>query len=213
VRNAYDLVWHSNGSLYVPTNGSAAGGATPATPAVLPAACARRLDGTPYTGPAVPGILGVFVPQSDFLFRVVQGGHYGHPNPFLCEWVLNGGNPTSATDRAQVAQYPVGTQPDRNWRGAAFDFGVHYSPNGVIEWKSAAVPSLVGKLLVARYSGGDDLVALTLDPTTGDVAGVETRLAGLTGFDGPLDVVERVGPGHLYVSEHDGRRITLLRPR
>ena len=26
VRNAYDLVWHSNGQLYVPTNGSAAGG-------------------------------------------------------------------------------------------------------------------------------------------------------------------------------------------
>jgi hypothetical protein len=32
-RNAYDLVWHSNGYLYVPTNGSAAGGNTPTTPA------------------------------------------------------------------------------------------------------------------------------------------------------------------------------------
>ena len=31
-RNAYDLVWHSNGFLYVPTNGSAAGGNTPDDP-------------------------------------------------------------------------------------------------------------------------------------------------------------------------------------
>ena len=39
LRNAYDLVFHSNGSLYAPTNGAAGGGRTPATPAVLPAAC------------------------------------------------------------------------------------------------------------------------------------------------------------------------------
>ncbi|MEA2138958.1 MAG: hypothetical protein QOG56_2108, partial [Solirubrobacteraceae bacterium] len=39
LRNAYDLVWHSNGQLYAPTNGSAAGGNTPATPSPLPASC------------------------------------------------------------------------------------------------------------------------------------------------------------------------------
>ena len=32
VRNAYDLVWHSNGHLYVPTNGTASGGNTPNNP-------------------------------------------------------------------------------------------------------------------------------------------------------------------------------------
>jgi poly(A) polymerase len=32
VRNAYDLVFHSNGHLYAPVNGSASGGATPASP-------------------------------------------------------------------------------------------------------------------------------------------------------------------------------------
>ena len=31
IRNAYDLVWHSNGSLYVPNNGSNPGGNTPAS--------------------------------------------------------------------------------------------------------------------------------------------------------------------------------------
>src|SRR5687768_17518157 len=44
IRNAWDLVWHSNGRLYVPANGSAAGGSTPASPAPLPAACGRRVD-------------------------------------------------------------------------------------------------------------------------------------------------------------------------
>ena len=39
VRNAYDLVWHRNGHLYTPTNGSAAGGNTPGTPSPLPASC------------------------------------------------------------------------------------------------------------------------------------------------------------------------------
>ena len=67
-------------------------------------------------------------------------------------------------DTAQVAQYPVGTQPDRNWRGSAYNFGQHLSPNGVIEWTSNGFfASQKGKLLVVRYSGGDDIVALTLD--------------------------------------------------
>jgi glucose/arabinose dehydrogenase len=41
VRNAFDLVWHSNGALYVPTNGSNYDGTTPAS---VPGT--RRPDGT-----------------------------------------------------------------------------------------------------------------------------------------------------------------------
>ena len=62
VRNAYDLLWHSNGSLYAPTNGSQRGGATPA-------------------GPGVPGIGFVDQVEDDFLHRIHAGGYYGHPNP------------------------------------------------------------------------------------------------------------------------------------
>jgi regulation of enolase protein 1 (concanavalin A-like superfamily) len=216
VRNAYDLVWHSSGSLYVPTNGSAAGGATPATPSPLPSACTRRIDAATagaYTGPVVPGIATVTVAQSDFLFRVVAGGSYGHPNPFRCEWVLNGGNPTSAVNPAEVVQYPVDTQPDRNWRGNAFDFGLHYSPDGVIEWQSPVFPSLSGKLLVARFSGGDDLIALTIDPVTGNVSQAESGFTGATGFADPLDLTLRASDGFVYVTEHAANKITLLRPR
>ena len=49
-RNSYDLVWHSNGNLYVPANGSAGGGNIPRYNP-LPGTCDNRIDGKPYTGP------------------------------------------------------------------------------------------------------------------------------------------------------------------
>jgi Bacterial Ig-like domain/Glucose / Sorbosone dehydrogenase len=219
VRNAYDLVWHSNGQLYVPTNGSAAGGNTPATPVPLPSACTYRVDDAmfgDYTSPSVPGITNVTVAQHDFLFRVdptrMVPGYSGHPNPFRCEWVMNGGNPTSGTDPAQVTQYPNNTQPDRNWTGSAYDFGEHLSPNGVIEWTSSDFfASEEGKLLVIRYSVGDDIRSLTLDPVTKNVT-AEQAVTGATAFDDPLDLVADPATGRIYVTEHGGRKITLLRP-
>lgn len=215
VRNAYDLVWHTNGQLYVPTNGSTDGGNTPGTPDPLPASCAKRIDVAakgPYSGPQVPALTNVRA-QSDFLFRVVQNGYYGHPNPERCEWVLNGGNPSAAVDRAEVQEYPVGTQPDRNWRGAAFNFGLHKSPNGVIEYRSNAFGGLLeGRLLVIRYSQGDDIVVLTPGGPSFNVVGSHTGIAGLTGFTNPLDLVENKANGYLYVAEYGAERITLLRP-
>jgi hypothetical protein len=211
-RNAFDLVWHSNGQLYVPTNGAAAGGNTPNTPTTLPTACQNRLDGV-YTGPQVTGITNVTIAQSDYLFRVVQGGYYGNPNPQRCEWVLNGGNPTSAADPAQVSQYPVGTQPDRNWRRFAFDFGAHYSPDGAIEYRSNVFNgALRGKLLVVRYSAGDDIIVLTPGGSTLDIVAAETGITGFTDFQDPLDLVEDTRNGNLYVSEFAAQKITLLRP-
>jgi hypothetical protein len=216
LRNAYDHVWHSNRKLYVPTNGSAAGGNTPGTPSPLPASCQNRVDKAAngdYTGPSVPALTPVSATQDDFLFRVVQGGYYGHPNPTRCEWVLNGGNPTAGPDTAEVTKYPVGTQPDRNWRGAAFDFLNNKSPDGIIEYKSDAFSgALKGKLIVARYSEGDDLIVLTPNGTNGDIASSITGIPGFTGFTDPLDLTENTANGNLYVTELGADKITLLRP-
>lgn len=214
VRNAYDLVWHSNGQLYAPTNGSAAGGNTPATPATLPASCQTRSDG-PYTGPSVPGLSNVGT-QRDYLFRITAGGYYGHPNPERCEWVLNGGNPTAGSDRAEVGEYPVGTAPDRNWKGFAYDFGEHASANGVIEeYTSAPTSALRNKLLVVRYSAGKDIIILT-PGANGDIASAQTLVTGLTNFNpSPLDLTEDRSNGHLYVAQLDEQtgsgKITLVR--
>lgn len=220
VRNAYDLVWHSNGQLYAPTNGAGSDGNTPSTPDVLPASCQSRIDDATrgnYTGPQVTGMTNVLRAQPDLLFRIVKGGYYGHPNPLRCEWVMNGGNPNPAAngpDPAEDPQYPVGTQPDRNWRGFAFNFGLHYSPNGVIEYKSNTFNgALKGKLLVVRYSGGKDIIVLAPGGPNLDITGTETGIQGFNAFNDPLDIVEDRRNGNLYVTEFGGQKITLLRPR
>jgi len=219
IRNAYDLVWHSNGKLYTPGNGSAAGGNTPATPAnfASSAVCQNRRDG-PYTGPAVPALTSASV-ESDYLFRITQGGYYGHPNPQRCEWVLNGGNPTAGADMAEATDYPVGTLPDRNYRGYAYDFGLHTSPNGVIEeYTLAGNTALKNKLMVVRYSAGKDIVVLTPGGANGDIISSQSGITGLTGFNpSPLDLTEDRSNGNLYVAQLDettgSGTITLVRPK
>jgi hypothetical protein len=210
VRNAYDLVWHSNGELYVPTNGSAAGGNTPAS-----VAGTLRPDGSTYNGPTIPALTNVVQTQKDFLFRIVQGGFYGHPNPRRGEYVMNGGNPTSAIDPAQVDQYPLGTLPDANYRGYAFDFQTNKSPDGAIEYKSNSFNgALQGKLMVVRYSQNDDIITLSIGSDkniSGYIDGASIQ--GFSGFVDPLDLVEDVTNGNIYVSEYGGDgKITLLVP-
>jgi hypothetical protein len=194
VRNAFDLVWHSNGSLYAPTNGSAPGGNTP-------------------EGNGVPGLTNVRQNQRDVLIKVRQGRYYGHPNPLRGEFVLNGGNPTEAEDFLEVPAYPVGTQRDPKWHGAVYDFGDNRSPDGVIEYKSDAFGgNLKGSLIVCEYSGGDDLVFMRPDKLGNFPPGTVRR--GMTGTNGlvdPVDLTEDVGPGNLYVVEYGARRITLLK--
>ncbi|MDX1995856.1 MAG: putative Ig domain-containing protein [bacterium] len=221
VRNAFDLVWHSNGSLYVPTNGSAGGANSPGTPGTYATdpACTTRANGQPYNGGAVPAAVNI-VSQEDYLYRVVQGGYYGHPNPTRCEWVLNGGNPTSGNDPGQVgSHYAVGVNPDPNWRGIAFNFSFNKSPNGVIEYRNTAAfgGNLAGRLLVVRYSQNDDIIVLQPD-AGGNIGSSITGITGFTSFSNPLDLTEHVATGNLYVTEYgseysnDDNKITLLRP-
>ena len=147
----------------------------------------------------------------------MQGGYYGHPNPLRCEWILNGGNPTNNIDVAEVSQYPVGTQPDPNYRGAAYDFGQHKSPNGAIEYRSNAFNrKLQGKLLVVRYSQNDDIIVLTPGGPNNDITAAQERLTGLSGLSNPLDLTENTTTGDIYVIELQidtgTSRISLLRP-
>ncbi|CAM3944321.1 Ig-like domain-containing protein [Deinococcus marmoris] len=221
IRNAYDMVWHTNGSLYVPANGGAAGGNTPSVPSPLPATCANRPDGS-YKGPVVSGKNGLRK-QKDFLFNVKSNKYYGHPNPTRCEWILNGGNPTpgAGNDPAEVIDYPDGTQPDPNWGGVAYDFGESFSPNGVIEEYTLPGSNslLKNRLLVVRYSQGKDIIVLKPGPD-GKIVTSETleNVPGLTNFNpSPLDLTQNRSNGHIYVSlldETTGQgTITLVRPK
>lgn len=224
IRNAYDLVWHSNGKLYIPTNGSAAGGNTPAL-----SSGTVWSNGKVYTGPDIPALMDVRDTQNDYLYRVVKGGYYGHPNPLRHEYILNGGNPTSGEDPAEVVwttegqafSYPTGTPTEPNFQGWSYDFGTNISPNGLIEFKSNAFGGkLKGRLLVCRFSGGDDLIILEPGAAKKNIIGaIEGILVpGLRRpYANPLDVVEDELTGNLYISEYfegngDGMpQITLLK--
>ncbi|MCC9138546.1 malectin domain-containing carbohydrate-binding protein [Pontibacter silvestris] len=224
IRNAYDLVWHTNGQLYVPTNGSAAGGNTPALMSGT-----MWSNGQVYTGPDIPAMMDVRDTQSDYLFRVEKGGYYGHPNILRNEYIMNGGNPTEGVDEGEIVWtqsgntygYPVGTPTEANYKRWTYDFGLNKSPNGVIEYKSNNFGGkLKGKLLVCRFSGGDDI--MVLEPGTSDFniirATEGSDVPGLRRpFSNPLDIAEDEQTGNLYISEYfdgngDGQpRITLLR--
>lgn len=197
VRNAYDLAWHPNGRLYAPVNESA-GGSTPAGP-----------DGSP---PALTDL----GPGRDFLAHIEQGRYYGHPNPSIGRYVLNGGNPTAGVDPWEVPQYPVGTRPEPNWKRPLLDFGPHRSANGIAVYRNARRfgGALFGHLLVAEFSNGDDIVDVTIGPD-----GRATSRAQLAeGFNNPLDVFVNARKGIIYVAEYgdsetgEGGAITTLRP-
>ena len=195
-RNAYDLLWHSNGSAYSAVNESAAGNA-PAGP-----------NNTP---PALTG-LGA---GNDYFTKIVPGAYYGHPNPSRGDYTLNGGNPTSNRDYFEVPEYPVGTPPQANWLPPLRDLGEHRSPNGLCEYTSPALgPEYKGMVVQTEFSSGDDLLGVFLD-SQGGVSSVAQIAAG---FNNPIDVV--MGPlGVLYVAEFgsqadmSGGQVTLLRPK
>ncbi len=184
-RNAYDLVWHSNGFLYVPTNGSAAGGNVPDDP------------DTPQNE-AFNGV----EKQDDYLFRVVEGQYYGHPNPLHDQFILNGGNPTSGVDPNQVNAYPVGTQPDPDYDlEGAYSLGESKSPNGAIEYTSDVFgASLQGAVLFTEYSGGNDVRAVLLGPDGTPVEDfvLQRPNGSVIVYPDPLDVIQGAD-GRIYV--------------
>ena len=208
IRNAFDLVWHSNGQLYIPTNGTAGGSNTPAS-----VDGTRRTNGEfyDYSDPKFPVIPATFGnnTQRDFLFRVdpeTTIGFYGHANPRRGEFVLNRGP-------VDVVGYDNSVSPDPNYRGVAYNFGYGFSPNGVIEYRSEAEGGkLKGALLVCRYSAGDDIIALLPNGPNGDILTSKVGIPGLTGFKDPLDITEDRVTGNLYVADYGRQGIVLVRP-
>jgi hypothetical protein len=229
IRNAYDLLWHTNGQLYIPANGSGGGGNSPAS-----VAGTRRPDGTFYNGPVIPATTGVQV-QNDWLFRVnslKNVGYFGHPNPLRGEYVENRGYEDNPL-------YPSTIVADAGYRGAAYNFGLNHSPNGVIEYKSNTFNGVLkNKLLVCRFSGGGDIIvmepgSLVKDSSITansndhiyDIVKVTTGsgnygLVGMSGFANPINLVEDTTNGNLYVIEYNWNanpnlvtQITLLRVR
>jgi len=204
VRSGFDILFHSNGTMYCSVNGAAAGGNLPERPAdeARPQpyrAMLNRIDELDHT-------------TDDILIAIQKGKYYGHPNPRRGQYVLNGGNPTAGVDPFEVPQYPTKTLPEPDYELPLYSFGKNRSPNGMVEYTSDAFgPALKGAIIVARFSAGGDLIALFPNPD-GSVARVVTGITGFRGFTQPLDIALDPRTGNLYVAEFGTMGITLLRP-
>ena len=184
LRNAYDFVFHSNGSMYAPDNGLGVTGTYPPSPT------------PPCFGLADPALHNPGS-QPDELFRIEQGMYYGHPNPYRAECVFKDGS-------------SQGVPPLPNWSPPILNLGNSRSANGTIEYTSDAFcGALQGDLLIANYSVGDDITRISLSADGLFVLSSETLVGG---FDDPLPLA--LGPdGTIYVGEFGGAgQVTALEP-
>ena len=188
LRNAYDFVWHSNGSMYAPDNGLGVTGTFPPSPTPP---CTGFASTTSWTqGGHNPGA------QPDILVRIQQGKYYGHPNPYRNECVFKDGH-------FQNVAAPA------NYVPPIYNLGDKKSADGTIEYRGDAFNgALKGSLLIANYSQGDDITRVKLSTDGTSVVSAQS-LAG--GFADPLPLAE--GPdGTIYVGEFGGGKVTALVP-
>ncbi|HEX6206906.1 MAG TPA: kelch repeat-containing protein, partial [Actinomycetota bacterium] len=184
LRNTYDFVHHSNGSIYAPDNGLGVTGTYPPKPTPD---CTGLADASQHN----PG------EQPDIINRLEQGMYYGHPNPYRNECVFKDGS-------------EQGVAPLPNYVPPIHTIGHNTSSNGTIEYLGDAFcGDLQGDLLIANYSVGDDLVRYELSADGGSIVGV-TRLA--TGFTDPLPVTQSPD-GTIYVGELGAGQVTALVPQ
>jgi N-acetylneuraminic acid mutarotase/glucose/arabinose dehydrogenase len=188
MRNMYDFVIHSNGSIYGPDNGLGVTGSFPPSPTPP---CKGMANTTSWQeGGHNPGR------QPDLLLKVEQGKYYGHPNPYRNECVFKDG-------------HFQGVAPLPNYEAPIFTMGVNTSSNGTIEYMSDEFcGDLQNELLITNYSVGDNIVRLELSADGNSVVSADT-LAG--GFNDPLPITQ-APDGTLFVGEFGGGKVTALIP-
>ena len=135
-----------NGNLCAPTNGSSAGGNAPAFSSTDPNQInGNRIDtGQPYTGPNVPALTNIQQTEDDYLYKIVQGGYYGHPNPDARRICARRRQPHQRRDPTKSSP-PIRSarNPDANYRGYEFRLRPaplarwHHSISGQRLWRDA----------------------------------------------------------------------------
>ncbi len=184
LRNSYDLVWHHNGSLYAPENGLGVTGTYPPFPTPP---CTGLADVSTNN----PGV------QADFLYRIVQGKYYGHPNPYRNECVFKDGS-------------IQGVSPLPNYQPPILNLGNNRSADGMIEYNGDAFFSkLMGHLLITNYSVGDNITSVELSR---DGTSVANTFSLIGGFTDPLPLAQDPS-GNIYVGELTASRISVLVPQ
>ena len=206
-RNTYDGAFHSNGNLYAPDNGLGVKGTVPPVP---------RPDGN--TDRSVTILFGKDSEdnpgsQIDPLNRIVEGGYYGHPNPYRDEVVFKDGSfqGFDNTDADTTNDIPPG-HPE--YIPPFLSLGKNKSANGIIEYTADNLfGDLKGDLLIANFTTNNvTRVKLTAD---GLAPVSSATLAG--GYNNPLPMA--MGPngtdleGLFFVGELNGGSVTVMESR
>lgn len=181
-RNGYDLLWHSNGRLYLNVNAGNNGFGNTPGPAE---GCADGASLNPGTLP-------------DTLHIVSAGAYGGHPNPAR-GFCIFGDGAAYEPDKTPHDEY---TPPIHLYQNSA-------STNGLAEYTSLAFGGqMLGDLVTVSTFLGNNLrrVQLGADGTT--VQNVEILA---TGLGGPIDVAVHPD-GSLFVAQYAGDNVTVLEP-
>ncbi|MEQ8767381.1 MAG: choice-of-anchor D domain-containing protein [Planctomycetota bacterium] len=181
-RNGYDILWHSNGSLYLNENGGNAG-----------------LGNTPGPGDGCSSAVAINAgTEPDELFRVLPNGYGGHPNPSRGLCVYRDG-----------LDYTPPLAPEPGTLTPLWDYGLFTSTNGLAEYESLAFGGqMLGDLLSVNTFAQSNIVRLQLSPDGNSVVGSEVLAGSLSG---PIDLVV-APDGSIFVLEFFFGQLTLLTP-
>ncbi len=173
-RNPYDMLWHTNGKLYLNENEG--------NPGIGPKPGSSPNNPSAPCGPLPAGQLGEVGFHADQLFQVKQGQYHGHPNPSRNECVHQGG-----------------VQPIANYFFAAASTGIaEFTP---FVFGAALQGQLLTTNYGVTPGGGngDTISRVKLSADGNSVLEIDNQF--LTGFNDPLDVVVDTD-GTLIVAEH-----------
>lgn len=184
VRQAYAIAWHRNGQAYAGVN----------------------MNDTGDPVPVRDGIGGFSARPPEMMIRIVEGAHYGHPNPSRDQWILLGGNSGHPARPWQIDGYPAGTEPDPGFDPELLIYDLESidgpSANGAVEYRTPG--PLDGRLILAFYTATRGLHSFLLDEDGRSVLehqplldpdGRQLRLAS------PLDLAHDPASGRLLVAD------------
>ncbi len=172
-RNAFDFLFHSNGTLYLNGNaGNLSSGNTPGPGD----GCANGVSFDPGN-------------RNDYLAIVERGDHGGHPNPTRGQCVLDDGS-----------MYAPPKSPDAKYRDPILNYSNGTSSDGMVEYTAPTFGGqMLGNIISATFAGNQSVrrVVLAADGRSAvfeeDLGTFNQPLDVAVGSDGSIYVAEHGG--------------------
>jgi N-acetylneuraminic acid mutarotase len=210
-RNAYDVVWHSNGALYAMDNGGNEGAGAPSVGEGPAGTCTNAQNEGGIT-------------DRDGLYRIPGPGYYqGHPNPTRANRsnTFGGQSPVPAgLEQAQQCDYQTSGSEDGSVAKDPNNDGLtffNFSTNGIAEYTASNFGGeMTGNLLLAQMDQGGTGTIFRVALTASGSFQSRTQLP-VSGYgNNPLDITAQGNsgqfPGTIWVALHGSDEIAIFEP-